>query len=81
MEFDKCKLKEKSSIISIQTVKQFQDLDTGVLFDYHIFPGNIMSSLAQWTFEKRTMKVGDVIVQQVYIPPFKPFSQKLVFGV
>lgn len=38
MEFDKCKLKEKSSIISIHTVKQFQDLDTGFLFDYHIFP-------------------------------------------
>lgn len=81
MEFDKCKLKEKSSIISIHTVKQFQDLDTGFLFDYQIFPGKIMICLAQCTFEKRTMKVGDIIVQQVFIPPFKPFSQKLVFGV
>ncbi len=27
------------------------------------------------------MKVGDTIVQQVYIPPTKVFSQKIIFGV
>jgi uncharacterized protein (UPF0548 family) len=35
----------------------------------------------QWTDENREMKIGDTIVQQVYIPPTKRLSQKIVFGV
>ncbi len=51
------------------------------LFDYHIFPDNIMKFYNQWTDENRKMKIGDTIAQQVYIPPTKIFSQKIVFGV
>jgi tRNA C32,U32 (ribose-2'-O)-methylase TrmJ len=35
----------------------------------------------QWTDENRKMRVGDTIAQQVYIPPTKTFSQKIIFGV
>jgi uncharacterized protein (UPF0548 family) len=40
-----------------------------------------MTFLAEWDFENRTMEVGDTIVQQVYLPPIKNFSQKIIFGV
>lgn len=29
----------------------------------------------------RKMKIGDTIAQQVYIPPSRTFSQKIIFGV
>lgn len=40
-----------------------------------------MSYKNQWTDENRRMKVDDTIAQQVYIPPTKIFSQKIIFGV
>ena len=40
-----------------------------------------MTGLTQWDSENRVMQVGDTIVQQVYLPPWKKFSQKIVFGV
>lgn len=40
-----------------------------------------MSCLTQWQFEQRSMKIGDTIVQQVYLPPLRQFSQKIIFGV
>ncbi|HWA33811.1 MAG TPA: DUF1990 family protein [Cyclobacteriaceae bacterium] len=52
-----------------------------VLFDYRIFPPNIMSHLAVWTVEGREMRVGDTILQQVHVPPFRTVSQKIIFGV
>ncbi len=52
-----------------------------ILFDYHIFPPMIMSYLTQWSVERRRMRVGDTILQQVYIPPVRSVSQKIVFGV
>lgn len=42
---------------------------------------HIMSYLTQWTFENRQMQVGDTIVQQVFIPPFRHVSQKIIFAV
>ena len=51
------------------------------LFDYKIFPDNIMTYKTQWADENRKMKIGDTIAQQVYIPPTKIFSQKNIFGV
>jgi uncharacterized protein (UPF0548 family) len=35
----------------------------------------------QWAEENRKMRVGDTIIQQVFIPPTKTFSQKIIFGV
>ena len=46
-----------------------------------IFPGNILTFRAQWQEERRKMKVGDTILQQVFIPPLRNFSQKIIFGV
>lgn len=81
MLYDTTKLTEKTTTIKIDTLKKFQELDSDFLFDYKIFPNNIMSFLTQWTAEQRQMQVGDTIVQQAYIPPFKHLSQKITFGV
>lgn len=81
MSFDKSRLKEKITIIPIDTAKQIKELDLSFFFEYKIFPDYIMSFLTQWNFENRQMKVGDTIVQQAFIPPFKRVSQKLIFGV
>jgi uncharacterized protein (UPF0548 family) len=40
-----------------------------------------MTFMTQWELEKRTMKIGDTILQQALIPPTKFFSQKITFGV
>ncbi|MFT4152905.1 DUF1990 family protein [Parafilimonas sp.] len=81
MLYDTTKLTEKTTIIKIDTPKKLQELDSNFLFDYKIFPNNIMTFLTQWTTEQRQMQIGDTIVQQAYIPPFRQFSQKIIFGV
>ena len=81
MTFDKTKLKEKTTTIGIKTKSTLGQLNLDFLFDYKIFPSNIMTFMTQWGQEKRKMKIGDTILQQVYIPPTKTFSQKIVFGV
>jgi hypothetical protein len=81
MKFDKSRLTEKTTTINIDTKTSIDYLDLSFLFNYEIFPGNIMSYLTEWESENRKMKVGDTIVQQVYLPPVKSFSQKVVFGV
>ncbi len=52
-----------------------------VLLDYHIFPPMIMLHLTQWSMERRSIQVGDTILQQVYVPPTPGLSQKIIFGV
>jgi len=81
MTFDKTKLKEKTTAIDIKNEKTLGQLNLDFLFDYKIFPSNIMTSMTQWRQEKRKMKIGDTILQQAFIPPTKAFSQKIVFGV
>jgi hypothetical protein len=81
MPYDKTLLTEKTTTIHIDCKKNLDALDTKFLFDYKIFPDNIMTFLTQWDAEKRDIQVGDTIVQQVYLPPTKIFSQKIVFGV
>jgi hypothetical protein len=81
MTFDKTKLKEKTTKIDIKTERTLGQLNLDFLFDYKIFPSSIMTFMTQWGQEKRKMKIGDTILQQVYIPPTKTFSQKIVFGV
>jgi hypothetical protein len=81
MRYDKTELKENATIISIDTQKRLADLDTEFLFDYKIFPSNIMTYLTEWQHENRAMQVGDTIVQQAFIPPFRNLSQKIIFGV
>lgn len=81
MDYDKSRLKEKITAISIDTNKSLEQLNLDFLFNYQIFPDNIMTYLIQWKEEGRAMRIGDTIAQQVYIPPTKTFSQKIIFGV
>lgn len=81
IQYDKTRLTEKKTFITIDTTKELKDLNTSFFFNYKIFPGNIMAYLTQWTFEDRQMQIGDTIVQQAFIPPFRKFSQKIIFGV
>ncbi|MDQ3395986.1 MAG: DUF1990 domain-containing protein [Bacteroidota bacterium] len=81
MDYDKSWLTEKITTIDINTTKKIDQLNLDFLFEYQIFPDNIMIFKNQWTEEKRKMKIGDTIAQQVYIPPTKAFSKKIIFGV
>jgi hypothetical protein len=81
MDYDKSQLKDKISTIDIETTKKLDQLNLNFLFDYQIFPDNIMTFKNEWTDQSRKMKIGDTIAQQVYIPPTRTFSQKIIFGV
>lgn len=81
MKFDKTKLKEKITTIDIKTDKMLEALNLDFLFDYKIFPSSILTFLTQWAQENRKMRIGDTILQQVFIPPTKVLSQKIIFGV
>lgn len=81
MGYIKSRLAEKTSTVDIDTNKNLEQLELGFLFDYQIFPKSIMTFKTQWAEENRRMQQGDTIVQQVYIPPTKSFSQKIIFGV
>lgn len=79
MVYDRSKLSEKNTSISVENSTPFEELDLDFLFHYQIFPPHIMSFYTQWQDEQRKMEVGDTIVQQVYLPPIRSFSQKIVF--
>jgi hypothetical protein len=81
LNYTKTILAEKVSTIDISTNKAFEDINVDFLFQYNIFPDNIMSYMTVWELENRNMKVGDTILQQVYLPPIKTFSLKIIFGV
>lgn len=81
MDYDKFQLTEKITTIEIKTTKKINQLNLDFLFDYQIFPDKIMIFKNQWTDENRKIRIGDTIAQQVYIPPTKNFSQKIIFGV
>lgn len=81
MQYEKAALKETITTIDLETSKSMEELDLTFFYNYKIFPDNILIFLTEWQHEKREMKVGDTIVQQVYLPPIKRFSQKLIFGV
>lgn len=50
------------------------------LFNYHIFPTSIMRFAAEWQATERPMREGDVIVQQITLPPLR-ISIKCIFAV
>ena len=81
MPYDRNQLAEKITIVTINTTRPFEELDTRFLFAYKIFPGNIMTFATEWDYEQRAMQVGDTIVQQAFIPPFRHLSQKIIFAV
>jgi len=81
MDYDKTRLTEKITSININTTKQLDQLNLDFLFNYKIFPDNIMTFVTEWSQEDRKIKIGDTIAQQAYIPPIKSISQKIIFGV
>jgi hypothetical protein len=81
MDYAKSRLTDKISTIDIDTTKKLDQLNLDFLFDYQIFPDNIMTFKSEWTDQGRKMQIGDTIAQQVYIPPTRIFSQKIIFGV
>lgn len=81
MTYQKSELVERISSIYIQTDKSIDELDCSFLFDYRIFPSNILTAKTQWQTENRGPQVGDTIVQQAFLPPSKWLSQKIIFGV
>lgn len=75
---------EKDSLVEKITTKSFKvtsRIDFSFFWNYDIFPKNIMSHLTQWNHENRNIKVGDIIIQQVFLPPLQYLSYKLIFGV
>lgn len=81
MSYELKNLKEKITSIDLESKQKITNLNLDFLFNYQIFPDFIMSYLTQWESENRKMQVGDTILQQVYLPPIKKFSQKVIFGV
>ena len=81
MNYTKADLFEKTSSVTIHHSDDFPALNLDFFFNYNIFPTRILSSKTQWQIEGRAMRIGDTIAQQVFLPPLKVFSQKLIFGV
>lgn len=50
------------------------------LFRYQIFPSHLLHFCGEWELSNREMQVGDIIVQQIMIPPSR-ISLKCIFGV
>lgn len=80
MAYEVAALKEQSNSIVIRSSKD-PDVLAAILFDYRIFPRQIMSHCCEWKVDGREIKAGDTIVQQIMIPPFGALSQKIVCGV
>lgn len=81
MSYEKSQLIEKVSSIEIPNSSNLSKLNLQFLFDYLIFPENILIGYSQWKDEQRMMQAGDTILQQVYLPPIPKLSQKALFGV
>lgn len=81
MTFQRKALIEKITTIGLETTKLVKDLPLDFFFNYTIFPPNIMRFKTQWEREKRKMKIGDTLLQQVFLPPLPMLSLKIIFGV
>ena len=62
-------LPEKTSEISLGHFGSLSSCRTDFLFAYNIFPRFLMRAEAQWIRERRTMRIGDIIVQRAVLPP------------
>jgi Domain of unknown function (DUF1990) len=62
-------LPDKTSEISLGHFGSLSSFRTDFLFAYNIFPRFLMRAEAQWIRERRTMRIGDIIVQRAVLPP------------
>jgi Domain of unknown function (DUF1990) len=80
---DPTRFREKDTTMVIHTASAVSSLllyDFQFLFDYDIFPKPILRAYTEWQHHSREMQVGDVIVQQVSLPPCT-MSLKCIFAV
>lgn len=71
----------KISSINIKGHTTLATIDARPLFEYRIFPPNILHAYCQWHDEGRDMQPGDVIVQEIYLPPLPKLSSKNIAAV
>jgi hypothetical protein len=62
-------LPEKTTEIALGYSGAISSYRTDFLFTYDIFPRFLMRAEPQWIREGRAMRVGDIIVQRVVLPP------------
>jgi len=63
-------LPEKTSEIALGRFGSVSSCRIDFLFAYDVFPRFLMRAEAQWIRERRTMRIGDIIVQRAVLPPF-----------
>src|SRR5438128_1667684 len=51
-----------------------KELDLSFFWHYEVFPTNILTFFGRWQMERRSMQVGDTILQQAYLPPISGLS-------
>lgn len=75
-------LREKvtSLVVPGASVTDLTRCDLNFLFDYVVFPPDIMKYATEWKQQSRAMQKGDIIIQQASVPPI-PVSLKMVFAV
>lgn len=66
--------------IPFPVLSDLRHIDLGFLFQYDVFPPNILNFFGEWQLEKRELRTGDTIVQQAHLPP-GAFGLKFVFAV
>jgi uncharacterized protein (UPF0548 family) len=71
----------KHSVSTIHIPRANWSNARAAMFNYQIFPTNIMSALGEWQTGAREMRTGDTILQQIFLPPLRSISQKIIFGV
>jgi hypothetical protein len=64
-----CLRERVCSIKIVSNASPIADYDTRFFFDYDIFPRLIMSTHREWQLERRRIKLGDVIIQRIFVPP------------
>ena len=75
-------LREKVTSVVVPgiAVTDLTACDLNFLFDYVVFPPDIMKYATEWKQQSRAMQKGDIIIQQASVPPL-PMSLKMVFAV
>ena len=61
-------------------VRTLDGFDLDYLFQYCVFPRSLLRFFGEWQLERRTMAMGDVIVQEASMPPCR-CGIKFLFGV
>jgi Domain of unknown function (DUF1990) len=80
---DHTRLPERVTRRHIPLQQPIHDLRTAALdflFDYAIFPTPILRAIPEWQVAQRAMQVGDIIIQQVALPPTR-YAVRVVFAV